>query len=213
MKNITIFVSILFMLLLFSANIAFAQQKDCQLLESAYPLNTKFENKKNLLIARNESESESEYGNSVSVRASQTIFENKTVKECEILEISLRAFFWGDKIVPTDKIDLYFNSISNKFLFDKENDRKLILQADESDVFSATLNQNARDKVKNKIKRENLTSDTDLNFANLKQLAEAKSVTIKLGKKIITLTSEQHQAIKDFYNEMNNPSIIDESKN
>jgi hypothetical protein len=211
MKNITIFVSILFMLLLFAANNAFAQQKGCQLLTRAYPPNTKIENKKNVIIAGNETEDE--YGNYVSVTTFQTIFEKNNFKECEILEVTFKAGFMDQKIAPTDEISIDFESISNKFLFDKENDRKLILQADESDVFSATLNQNARDKVKNKIKRENLTSDTDLNFANLKQLAEAKSVTIKLGKKVITLTSEQHQAIKDFYNEMNNPVVKDESKN
>ena len=192
---------LLFLLVLFLSPEIFAQDKDCQLLSGAYPQNTTFERKGDLLIAR----VDSQYTKSVSVRLSPTIFESKIASKCEILQINFSASFEGTKISPTDEITVDFESISNKFLYDAAWNRKLVLQSDGKDIFAAALKQKWRDDITKTIKREHLESDLQINFATLKKLAEAQKVTVKLGKRVFALTESQLRSLVDFYRIMNIP--------
>jgi hypothetical protein len=202
MKRLYIFTAILLLSAFFASNVS-AQDKDCKLLEFIYYRgpNLKIEHKGDVTIRRNETE-DYKYA---SIEASKVIFEKKSETQCGILEINFYTSFKGTTFQPTDKINLYFESISNKYLFDAEADRKLVLQADDEDVFSTTLKQKRRDAITKTIKRENLPSDVEISFAMLKRLAKAQKVTIKLGKRVFLLTDSQQQAIVDFYKTLDIP--------
>lgn len=207
MKKLIIILSVLTTLVIFSTEKIYAQQTECKVLGRFLPGNPKIERKGNLFIVRRESE----YGNSVMVRISENLIEKTASSQCEILELSLRADFEGGKIAPTDKIELSFDSISNKFMYDSAENRSIKFQADGKEVFSAELEQGARNELSDKIKREYLRTDKNITFADLKNLAEAKNITLQIGKKILKLTAAQHQSLKGFYKELNNPEVNEQT--
>lgn len=204
MKKLLILVFTLSVSFIFSTEQVFARQDGCHLSEGFFSKNTKVEKQGKLFIVTDES-------NTVSVLVSETVFENRSEGQCEILRIGLKAAFENGKIVPTDKINFDFESISDKFLYDSAEARRLILLADDKEVLAVDLEQKFRDEVSDKRKREFLTSKKQMTFAELKKLAEAKKVTIQLGKKNITLTAARQAAFMEFYKELDKPEITDKT--
>ena len=199
MKKLLVFTSILVLSL---AGKAFAQKQKCELLPAIYPGETTFTHKGDLTITRTEYRTAFGNDTSISVIAAETLVEKKALSNCEILQFSFD--YSEDKLNGArDRISLSFESISNKFLYDADDDRKLIFRADGKEAFSATLKQKSHDDLSKSIKREYLSLEFNIDFLLVKQLAEAKSVTIELGKRTFSLTANQHRAIGDFYNELN----------
>lgn len=173
-----------------------AQKPKCALLDSlgTSSLSATFERKRDVSIFRDGT-------TSISVAASKILVEKKTLSDCEILQFSL-DYSDDKRIGVNDEISLSFESISNKFIYDAEIDRKLIFQADGKEIFVATLKQKFRDDISKGIKREHLSLEEKIDFPIVEKLAGAKNVTIELGKRTFSLTANQRRAIVDFYDEL-----------
>ncbi len=189
MKRFSVFVPVV-LILIVSGN-AFAQKQKCELLPLLYSGSETFERNGDVLITRG--------GTFISVEAKKLLVDKRALADCEILEL---GFLFDNYVAGDDRIRIEFESISNKFIYDVEADRKIALLADGKEIFSAVLKQQERDDLSKNIKREHLGLNDDIHLPLVRALAEAKSLTVRFGKRTFPLTSIQRQAIVDFYSEV-----------
>lgn len=174
---------------------SFSQKQKCETLAEIYSATATFERKGDVLIVRDR-----DYKEMISVETRKALIDKKAVSKCDILQFQFNYF--DDKPGVSEEISLSFESISNKFNYDAEEDRKLIILADRKELFVSSVKQKSRDELSRNLKREYLSMEDDVTVSLVKKLAEAKNITFELGKRTFYLTPRQHRAISDFYTEV-----------